>query len=101
MGAQSDAYLIIPYLNRVIPITATPRRWIRNLIDVVHQQVYVINLLTNTFEQTGDVCIVPMITLDSPAFTARFRYQPGRCIDGTLTVTSRPSCDINSGTLLP
>ena len=93
--AQADADLVVPDLDRMIPIATAPGWRIRNRIDVVHEDVDMVDFLSDLLEQGGDLIVVSMIALDRATGTARFVDLPCRGVDRSFSVADGSAGQVN------
>ena len=101
MRTQANSNLILPNLNRVIPITTTPGGWVRNLVDIVNKNVDAIYFSADLGEQRSDIRIVAMIALNGAPFPTGSGNFFCRCVDGALPFARGAASYVNSTTQLP
>ena len=95
MRPQPDANLIVPNLDRVIPVPTTPSRWIRDFINVVNQKIDVINLFAYLGKERRNFFIIAVVTLNRATFATRFG-DLSRCrVDGQFAITGGTPRDID------
>ena len=84
--AQADADLVVPDLDRMIPIATAPGWRIRNRVDIVHKDVDMVDFLSDLLEEHGDLIVVAMVALDRATVTARCVNLAGRRVDRSFSV---------------
>ena len=94
--AQTDAHLIVPDLDGMVPETTAPRRRAGDLVHIVDQYIEVALLTINLSEQRRDLGVVAMIHLHRHAMPSGRIHQSGAFANRQFTGggTSR---DIHGG----
>ena len=72
MRTHADTNLVIPNLDRVIPVTPTPGWRCRDLVDIVDEDVDTALFVPYLLHDRGNLIIIEVIALDRVTFTACF-----------------------------
>ena len=87
--AQANAYLVVPDLDRMIPVAAAPGRRAWDLVDVVHQDVDMIDFLANSLEETRNLSIITVVALDRTSLSTGSGDFTRCGVDRAFTVAPR------------
>ena len=100
MRAQPDTHLIVPDRDWVIPESAAPCRRIRNLVDIIDQNVELALVGSHAVEKGFDLSVVAMVGGHRYPATAGLRHQFSGSIDGEFTATRAATGDVDGGPFL-
>jgi hypothetical protein len=99
MGPEADTDLIIPYLNGMIPETATPGGRRGDLVDIIDQDINPALFVFNLLEETGDLVINTVIDLHTITLATGSINSLDTGLQGKFTCSGCTPGDVNRGSL--